>query len=87
MGSCISRFEARKDRQRAQYQKQRALRRAEHLEVGARRTKSRQIRNSVRGINEERRREWKAYREQKELDAATAANSNTEKRSRRILTV
>lgn len=87
MGSLISRYEAQKDRQRAQFEKQKALRRAEHMELGARRTKSRQIRNSVREINEERRREWKAHREQRELDAAKAANSNSEERSRRILTV
>ncbi|MCJ1429901.1 hypothetical protein MMC29_007816 [Sticta canariensis] len=87
MGSVLSRYEARKDRQRAQFEKQKALRRAEHLELGARRTKSRRIRKSVQEINEERRREWKAHREQRELDAAKAANSNPEQRSRRILTV
>ena len=76
MGSLVSRYEARKDRRRAQSEKRKALRRTEHMKLGARRTKSRRIRNSVREINEERRREWEAYREQKELAAAKAANSN-----------
>lgn len=76
MGTCLSRFEVRKERKRAQLEKKKELRRDERRQRRARKRKSRQIRASVGEINEERRREWEVYREQKELNAAVAY-SNT----------
>lgn len=65
MGCFLSRYEERENRERAQLRKEKELRRT-------RKRRSRQIRNSVREINVERRRGWEAHREQKELDAAIA---------------
>lgn len=75
MGSLYSRCQDRKVHKRAQCEKVEELRRAEERERRARRRKSRQIKSSVREINEERRQDWEAYREKKDLDTAIA-NSN-----------
>lgn len=75
MGSLLSRCQDRKVHKRVQCEKAEELRRAEKRERRARRRKSRQIKNSVREINKERRRDWEAYREKKEVDTAMA-NSN-----------
>ena len=72
MGSCLSLYDKREDRRRAQRQKEKDFRRAEQRERRARRRRSVQIRNSVREINEERRRQWQAHCEQKKLNAAIA---------------